>query len=87
MALDATTFNNVSVMKDSKTDADTGIIVNTYYDAATFDIVGVENIDGSGNTLFKSEITADTIGFSAAADKAGRSATTPVARVREKKLV
>ena len=30
MALDATTFNNVSVMKDSKTDADTGIIVNTY---------------------------------------------------------
>ena len=44
MALDSVTFNTQAALKDSKTDSDTGITVDTYYDATTFEIIGVENL-------------------------------------------
>ena len=74
MALDSATFNNLAALKDSKTDSDTGITVDTYYDATTFEIIGVENKDAGGNTTFKSTKTEDTTGYSAAADVAANAA-------------
>jgi hypothetical protein len=71
MALDTGTLNGETVYIDSKTDA--GVTVVTTYDES-FEIIKVENKDGSGNTLFKSEITADTTGFSAAAEVAANAA-------------
>ena len=65
MALDSVTFNTQAALKDSKTDSDTGITVDIYYDATTFEIIGVENKDAGGNTTFKSTKTEDTTGYSA----------------------
>ena len=45
-----------------------------YLRSKTFEIIKVENKDAVGNTLFKSEITGDTTGFSAAADVAANAA-------------
>jgi hypothetical protein len=73
MALDQTTLNGATVFKDTKTDTATNEVVVTTYDE-NFEIIGVEKKDAGGATLFKSEITADTTGFSAAADVAANAA-------------
>ena len=69
MALDQTTLNGATVFKDTKTDTATNEVVVTTYDES-FEIIGVEKKDAGGNTLYKSEITADTDGFSVAAEVA-----------------
>ena len=74
MALDSATFNNSAALKDTKTDTATGITVDTYYDATTFEIIGIENKDAAGNTTFKSTKTEDTTGYSAAADVTANAA-------------
>ena len=73
MALDQTTLNGATVFKDTKTDTATNEVVVTTYDE-NFEIIGVEKKDAGGATLFKSEITVDTTGFSAAADVAANAA-------------
>ena len=75
MALDQTTLNGAPVFKDTKTDTATNEVVVTTYDE-NFEIIGVEKKDAGGNTLYKSAITADTTGFSAAAEVASGAALT-----------
>ncbi|MDG2298992.1 MAG: hypothetical protein P8L40_05165, partial [Planktomarina sp.] len=75
MALDTSTLNGETVYLDSKTDSSTNETVVITYDE-NFEIIGSETKDASGNTLYKSTITADTDGFSAAADVAANGTLT-----------
>ena len=72
MALDTSTLNGETVYLDSKTDSATNETVVITYDE-NFEIIGSETKDASGNTVYKSTITADTDGFSAAADVAANA--------------
>ena len=72
MALDTSTLNGETVYLDSKTDDATNETVIITYDK-DFEIIGSETKDASGNTVYKSTKTADTDGFSAAAEVAANA--------------